>query len=110
MAKYTLMPQGGVTVSGTGAYVPPDPDNKDWQEYLTWSETNIPDMEDPLDPWIDAREIRNSLLAECDWTQISDSPLDATKKSEWAGYRDTLRNIPQTYDNVEDIIWPEKPE
>ena len=42
------------------------------------------------------RSERNRLLAETDWTQVSDSPLSSDKKTEWANYRTALRNLPST--------------
>lgn len=39
------------------------------------------------------REMRNKMLAACDWTQLLDSSLSAEKKAEWATYRQTLRDI-----------------
>ena len=40
------------------------------------------------------RSERNRLLAETDWTQVSDSPLSSDKKTEWANYRTALRDLP----------------
>jgi len=40
------------------------------------------------------RSERDKLLAETDWTQISDSPLSSDKKTEWANYRQALRDLP----------------
>ena len=39
------------------------------------------------------RGTRNSLLADCDWTQIADSTAD---KAAWATYRTALRDLPST--------------
>ena len=46
--------------------------------------------------WAEIREKRNNRLTSCDWTQMSDSPLSDTKKTEWATYRQSLRNLIQT--------------
>ena len=40
------------------------------------------------------REERNKRLAETDWTQVSDSPLSESKKTEWQTYRQKLRDMP----------------
>lgn len=40
------------------------------------------------------RAARDRALAASDWTQISDSPLSAEKKAEWATYRQALRDLP----------------
>lgn len=59
---------------------------------------------------IELREERNKLLAESDWTQVVDSPLDDTTKAEWQTYRQALRDITETYSSLDDIVWPTKPE
>lgn len=46
--------------------------------------------------WLEIREKRNAKLLFSDWTQISDSPLSDSKKTEWATYRQALRDIIQT--------------
>ena len=46
------------------------------------------------------RMIRNSKLQMSDWTQGSDSPLSNDKKTEWANYRTSLRDITNTYKSV----------
>ena len=40
------------------------------------------------------RNMRNSLLSDTDWTQMTDSPLTSEKKTEWANYRQALRDLP----------------
>tara|TARA_R100001460_G_scaffold93171_1_gene135088 strand:+ start:97 stop:297 length:201 start_codon:yes stop_codon:yes gene_type:complete len=49
----------------------------------------------------DLRMFRNAALEESDWTQMSDSPLSDTKKTEWATYRQALRDLTNHTD------WPE---
>lgn len=66
----------------------------------------------------EAREKRNKLLIESDWTTLSDVPLSDEKKNEWKKYRQQLRDITDnmgiTIDNynsfhINDILWPTKP-
>jgi hypothetical protein len=45
--------------------------------------------------WI--REHRNKLLAESDWTQMPDSPLDNETKKQWQNYRKALRDLPKEW-------------
>ena len=52
---------------------------------------------------------RNQILAETDWTQISDTPLPAKIKADWGTYRQALRDLP-TKININKQVWPEKPE
>jgi len=59
--------------------------------------------------WSAIRLVRADLLYESDWTQLGDCPLSEQSKTEWANYRRVLRDIPETYANVESIEWPTKP-
>ena len=54
------------------------------------------------------RNKRNALLAETDWTQVADAPVDATA---WATYRQALRDITShaNWPNLSDDDWPVKP-
>jgi hypothetical protein len=48
---------------------------------------------------------RNKRLADCDWTQLPDAPVNA---QSWANYRQALRNITNQPGFPWDIIWPEQ--
>ena len=52
------------------------------------------------------REQRNAKLAACDWTQLTDAPLNS---SVWATYRQALRNVPAQSGFPWDITWPTEP-
>lgn len=43
MAGYQLGDGGAIIRKEDGAIIPPDPDNRDYQEFLAWSATNTPD-------------------------------------------------------------------
>ena len=61
--------------------------------------------------WIPFREQRDQLLKDSDWTQIDDySLVTPEEKALWAEYRQALRDLPDTYPNSADIVWPSKPE
>lgn len=55
------------------------------------------------------RRQRDAMLAECDWTQGADSPLDASTKAAWATCRTALRNVPQQTGFPMAIDWPTAP-
>lgn len=57
----------------------------------------------------DVRDQRNSLLAQCDWTQLGDSPLTPEQKANWQKYRDDLRAIPQQAGFPWEVVWPSLP-
>lgn len=52
------------------------------------------------------RKQRDEKLAECDWTQISDAPVD---KAVWATYRQALRDITTQEGFPWTITWPDAP-
>ena len=55
----------------------------------------------------EVRNTRNSLLAECDWTQLPDSPVD---KTVWANYRTELRNITDQPGFPFNVVYPTPPD
>jgi len=57
----------------------------------------------------DVRQKRNQLLADTDWTQMPDSPLDLDGKAAWALYRETLRMVPEQADFPWNVQWPPVP-
>jgi hypothetical protein len=52
------------------------------------------------------RADRNRRLAESDWTQLLDAPVDRTA---WATYRQELREVPDQETFPNSIAWPVKP-
>jgi hypothetical protein len=53
------------------------------------------------------RADRAKFLAECDWTQLADAPVDA---AVWATYRQALRDVPTQTGFPWNVQWPAKPE
>jgi hypothetical protein len=62
----------------------------------------------PDNQWAAIRAVRNAHLAATDWTQISDVPMQKDQYETWKVYRQKLRDIPQTYNNPVDVIFPDK--
>ena len=52
------------------------------------------------------RQTRSDKLADCDWTQVADSPVD---KAVWATYRQALRDITKQDGFPWEITWPDAP-
>jgi hypothetical protein len=52
------------------------------------------------------RADRDKRLADSDWTQVADAPVD---KAAWATYRQGLRDVPAQAGFPWDITWPVKP-
>jgi len=69
----------------------------------------------------EVKHYRQMMLQDSDWTQVPDSPLSSSKKTEWATYRQALRDIPATIaadanltnkalaDDLTHSGWPTKP-
>lgn len=52
------------------------------------------------------RSTRKQMLADCDWTQLADSPAD---KTAWATYRQGLRDISAQAGFPWNVEWPAQP-
>ena len=52
------------------------------------------------------RDDRNKRLADYDWTQLADAPVDDLV---WAAYRQSLRDVPSQAGFPWDVTWPEVP-
>ncbi len=77
--------------------------------YQNWIQTDASQAEIDYrleNQWFIVRQTRNELLAECDWTQLSDIPQ--TTKDLWSTYRQELREI-TNQPNPFNIEWPVKP-
>lgn len=111
MAKYKLQ-ENGVLDTETGGNIPDSMDNRHWVEYQEWlTDDNTPD---PADVYVadwdnEGRQERDAKLSTCDWTQLADSPLASAKKTEWATYRQSLRDLPATYTDYSTVVWPSEP-
>jgi hypothetical protein len=77
--------------------------------YQNWIQTDASESEIEYrleNQWFAVRQTRNELLAECDWTQLSDIPQSI--KDLWSTYRQELRQI-TNQSNPFNIEWPIKP-
>lgn len=53
---------------------------------------------------------RDKMLSACDWTILSDSPLDNKTQNKWEEYRQELRDITKGLkDPRKGVKWPKKP-
>lgn len=76
--------------------------------YVKTSEEIAAELEDKKSLMRDKR--RRKLILS-DWTQLSDSPLNDSKKAEWVTYRQALRDLTKhtNWPNLEESDWPELP-
>lgn len=78
---------------------------------IGWSFNNgtpIPPARDLNAEWNAIRQQRNELLFQSDWSQGADAPQSI--KDKWFPYRQALRDIPQTFADPKDVVWPTQPE
>ena len=52
---------------------------------------------------------RDGQLRGSDWTQLGDAALAGHTAEEWATHRQALRDLPQTYSRVSEVVWPNAP-
>jgi hypothetical protein len=71
----------------------------------TWTEVWTKVQLDSVVAAENIREQRNELLAETDWTQLSDSGVAST----WTEYRQALRDLPSQEGFPYTVTWPTKP-
>ena len=110
---------GDVVVCRMGKNQPYNPfggGNQTWEQYVNQQVaegkaqvlqlTQVPDRLAAY--WNDVIIKRNGLLVESDWSQLRDVSLP--DNTQWVSYRQTLRDIPQTYaSDPRLIVWPVKP-
>ena len=94
-----------------------DPDIADnTHEYVNGAFVELPgpsDAEKHTECVYITRGARTTLLQDCDWTQVTDSPLSTSDKAAWAVYRQALRDLPGTIGSdilsFEDVVFPTPP-
>jgi hypothetical protein len=117
MAKYQLIKDGSNLIgilkkediaANTQVSIPIAPGNTDYEEYLEWAKSNTADAADGPSDWDIAREKRDLLLSNSDWTMVTGATVD---QAQWSAYREKLRDIPQTYKGkaTSEIVWPTAP-
>jgi hypothetical protein len=81
-----------------------------WSKYhiinKTWIDTRTQAEKESWE-WGEIVADRNKKLADTDWTQLPDVPLET--KTEWATYRQELRDITDQPDPF-NIVWPTPPQ
>ena len=107
--RKTILEEGIGTSSYKAEYVfiPLDEANTDYQEYLEWAKTNTAEAVDGL-TWDDIRATRDGILSSTDWTMTTGASVD---QAQWAAYRQSIRDIPQTYSGKtpDEVVWPTQP-
>ena len=88
--------QDGCTYTGTR-----------WETAWTVRDKTAEEIDSEFEAQANAvRTDRNKRLADCDWTQVADAPVD---KAAWAAYRQALRDITTQPGFPWTVTWPEQP-
>lgn len=76
-------------------------DSQEYQDFLTEN------LKSPAPTWDTIRQTRDELIKSSDWIFFPDVTLK--NKEAWLAYRQALRDIPSTFSNPSEVVWPEKP-
>lgn len=62
--------------------------------------------------WEQVRILRDQLLAKSDVNVLPDrwTVMTAEVQQAWTDYRQALRDIPQTFSDPAEVVWPEEPQ
>jgi len=114
-SKYKYTGDGGVQDVERGAFIPNDPANRDWQEYLLYDGTTDPqftvqEIED--NAWADLRSTRDQLLSQTDFMMTTDfyASMTSQEQTDVTTYRQELRDLPDDTVDPENPTWPTKPQ
>ena len=98
--------------AGETGLVSPAWNGSQWEESATEAELAEWEERHQIEPDMlaaNARAKRAKLLADTDWTQVLDAPIDSATREAYRAYRQALRNIPEQKGFPETITWPELP-
>ena len=114
-SKYKYTGDGGVQDVERGAFIPNDPANRDWQEYLLYDGTTDPQYtpaEEEEIAWNELRGQRDNLLRATDFMMTTDfyASMTSQEQTDVTAYRQDLRDLPDDTVDPENPTWPTKPQ
>jgi hypothetical protein len=78
------------------------------EPFDTWNGTSWIDDDDLR--WSIVRSERDTVLGDCDWTQLPDATLPSgTTLTDWQNFRTLLRDVTNTSNNPRTVVWPPVP-
>jgi len=95
-----------VSINGDGSNAVAKDENGNTVE---WDASAVATKQNELQSAENLRQLRlerDRLLAETDWWVLNDTPIPTQPQ---LNYRQALRDITDTYSNLDDVVWPEKP-
>jgi hypothetical protein len=112
---YKLTDNDTIIRLSDNAFIPANPDNRDFAEYLEWkAEGNIPEAADPIDYTSRLRAERDAKLSASDWVVLkavdeSQNGLGIQIPVVWLNYRQALRDLPANTADPANPVWPQEP-
>jgi len=89
------------------------PEDQPSLEISSLIETAIQDqgIKDQMDREDSFNDIVQSMLQDCDWTQLADTAAPIADQNAWASYRQALRDLipPQSEQEYSEYVWPNPP-
>jgi hypothetical protein len=90
------------------SWIPKNSSNTYYQQFLEELNNKEAELVPYVPSWDEIRGQRDNLLVQSDWAVLPDATPEPNEEA-WLNYRQALRNIPQTFSNPEDVVWPQKP-
>ena len=103
---FTTRPKKAIR-NAEGVRVVEDYTDEEWDEAKAGVQDTIDNYDVALFEAI--RQYRNKLLNDSDWAMHSDSPLSNADKTSLTTWRTTLRNLPASETDPDDIVFPDCP-
>jgi len=103
---FTTRPKKAIR-NAEGVRVVEDYTDEEWDEAKAGVQDTIDNYDVALFEAI--RQYRNKLLNDSDWAMHSDSPLSNADKTSLTTWRTTLRNLPASETDPDDITIPDCP-
>jgi hypothetical protein len=106
----TLLISDAINVIRPGAEYTIRGDSVEWQDE-TQTEPTVEEINASISDakWNRVRSKRDVLLSSCDWSSVADNQLSDADRTAWETYRQTLRDIPQTQSDPDNVTWPTPP-
>ncbi len=103
---FTVRPKKAIRNS-EGVRVVEDYTDAEWDQ----AKADVQDIIDSYDVDLFARirEYRNKLLNDSDWALVSDTPLTESEVTDLKAWRTSLRDLPESQENPDDIVIPDCP-
>ena len=103
---FTIRPKKAIR-NAEGVRVVEDFTDEEWEQSKANCQALIDGYDESLFQAI--RQYRNKLLNDSDWAMHSDSPLSNADKTSLTTWRTTLRNLPASETDPDDITIPDCP-